>query len=192
MPLARTASATSSVMSRTLSPPLVRTSVWRWNTFTAPSSSSVGRLRTEAYSEGSGRLRHGPTVSGGLGGGWAQHALHRALLIAVAALVRRRPARGRVPCGHPAPGRAADREGGLHPVLAVAVDGAVDLVGALLEVHRQGRRPARLDVARLLLGPVALDHEGVGDLAVVLDVEGVGAGLRDADRLRRDRELLLR
>src|SRR5438034_4119000 len=36
IPLSRTASLTSSVMSRTDSPPAVRSSVWRWKTFTAP------------------------------------------------------------------------------------------------------------------------------------------------------------
>src|SRR6266511_3111450 len=38
IPLSRTASLTSSVMSRTASPPAVRSSVSRWNTFTAPST----------------------------------------------------------------------------------------------------------------------------------------------------------
>src|SRR5437867_572570 len=35
IPLSRTASLTSSVMSRTDNPPAVRSSVWRWKTFTA-------------------------------------------------------------------------------------------------------------------------------------------------------------
>src|SRR6478735_4011804 len=36
MPLSRTASRTSSVMSRTVRPPVVRSCVSRWKTFTAP------------------------------------------------------------------------------------------------------------------------------------------------------------
>src|SRR5438477_308417 len=43
IPLSRTASITSSVMSRTASPPAVRNSVSRWKTFTATQPSSVIR-----------------------------------------------------------------------------------------------------------------------------------------------------
>src|SRR5438034_5124691 len=46
IPLSRTASMTSSVMSRTASPPAVRSSVSRWKTFTAPYPSSLRRATT--------------------------------------------------------------------------------------------------------------------------------------------------
>ena len=45
IPLSRTASLTSSVMSLTESPPAVRSSVSRWKTFTAPYCEASGRLR---------------------------------------------------------------------------------------------------------------------------------------------------
>ena len=56
---------------------------------------------------------------------------------------------------------------------------------ALAEALKQGQvAGAGLDVAALDLVPAAacLDREGVGDLALVRDLEGVGAGLGDGDR----------
>src|SRR5690242_20284016 len=47
----------------------------------------------------------------------------------------------------------------IHPGLLVARDGAVDVVGAWLEVDVQRRRLARSDRRRLLVDAVALDHE---------------------------------
>src|SRR5436309_12464209 len=45
MPLSCTASLTSSVMSRTARPPAVRSSLWRWKTFTGPYSAHSSGLR---------------------------------------------------------------------------------------------------------------------------------------------------
>src|SRR2546427_100342 len=58
-------------------------------------------------------------------------------------------------------------------------------------LNPQVGRAAQLDVAGVLREAVLLDREGVGDCAVFLDVALVGARLGDADRLGRDRELLL-
>src|SRR5436190_14449858 len=87
---------------------------------------------------------------------------------------------------------AADGERGLHALAPMVVDRAVDLVAARCrQVDRERRRGPRLDLADLLLDAMALDLEGVRDLAVVRDLEGVRAGLRDVDRARSDRVLLL-
>src|SRR5436190_9827909 len=158
IPLSRTASITSSVMSRTASPPAVRNSVSRWKTFTATQPSSVVRataspiLRVRA-----GYVMGEPSVAG-------------------------TAARGRLALG--VGGRAAaggcpdaDRPG--HPLGFVAVDRAVHLVrGAGLEGVLDRLVGAGLDIAALDLVPTAarLDREGVGDLALVRDLERVRAG----------------
>src|SRR6266540_985671 len=114
IPLSRTASLTSSVMSRTASPPAVRSSFSRWNTFTAPSTllgwtchgqPPIVRLRPP-YVTGE------PSVARAAGRG--------------------RLARGR---GAGAPRGASDGDRALHPLTSVPVDGAVHLVGA---VFREG------------------------------------------------------
>src|SRR6266542_593678 len=170
MPLARTASLTSSVMSRMASPPSVRSSVSRWKTFTAASFLLV---RTCHWQPPILRVRRPyvtwePSVSGSGGG-----------------LARRRPAAGA--------GRPADHDRATHALALVALDRAVHLVGALLrECDPKSGLGAGVDVAALLLDPVPLDLERMRDGAVVGGLELVRAGLRDVDRARIEGELLLR
>src|SRR5438874_12699828 len=163
IPLSPTASITSSVMSRTASPPAVRSSVSRWKTFTAFQPSSVVRataspiLRVRA-----GYVTGEPSVAGGAARGGR------------AARIRGRATAGGSP--------DADRPG--HPLALVAVDRAVHLVRAAgLEGVLDGLVGAGLDVAALdfVSAAARLDREGVGDLALVGDLEGVGAGLRQGD-----------
>src|SRR3954447_18385497 len=112
MPLSRTASITSSVMSRTARPPAVRSSVSRWKTFTAPST-LLGRTCDD-----------------------------RPILRVPAAYVTSEPSIARAAAvvagrGHPAiggrgaaPGSSTDHDRPFHALLPVAVDGAIHLVGA--------------------------------------------------------------
>src|SRR5439155_18118168 len=86
---------------------------------------------------------------------------------------------------------SADAERALHPLGLVPVDGAVDLVGAVLaERHLERGARSGLDVPALLLDAVPFDLERVRDRALVRDLERVGARLRDRDGARRQRELL--
>src|SRR5512132_316570 len=144
IPLSRTASMTSSVMSRTASPPAVRSSVSRWKTFTAPYPSSLRRATTRpilrvpaAYVTGE------PSIP--------RHAARRRLALGIG--------RGAA-AGGPAD---ADRPG--HALGLVAVHGAVHLVAlARREAELDRRARARLDVAALdLVALVAalLDRERV-------------------------------
>src|SRR6266550_4683769 len=94
-----------------------------------------------------------------------------------------------------APGGPADADRPCHSHRLVAVDGAVHLVAlAGLERELDRRLRARADVAALHLTAAAagLDRQGVVDLAVVRDLEGVGPGLRHRDRAGAQRVLLLR
>src|SRR5689334_14410142 len=84
--------------------------------------------------------------------------------------------------------RSRDGELQIHPGLLVARDRAVDVVRAGLEIDVESRRLAGTDGRRLLVDAVALDHEVVVDLAVVLHVEAVRAGF---DRRARERDLEL-
>src|SRR6266540_259996 len=184
IPLSRTASLTSSVMSRTASPPAVRSSVSRWNTFTAPSTllgrtchgqPPIVRLRPPyvtgepsiARAAGGSRLARGHLVLGfGLAGG------------------------GRAGT----PGGASDGDRALHPLILVPVDRAVHLVGAVLgEGESDGLGLAGLDVPALGLGALAalFDVQRVLDLAVIGDLELVRPGLRHAHGARVEGELLL-
>src|SRR5512133_553788 len=80
---------------------------------------------------------------------------------------------------------SGDRQLEVHPGLLVARDRAVDVVGSRLQVDLQRRRLARGDRRRLLVNAVALDHQVMLDLAVVLDREAVGAG---RERVLRERD----
>src|SRR6266571_5771228 len=171
MPLARTASLTSSVMSRMARPPAVRSSVSRWKTFTAASlllrSDCLGQppiLRVRApYVTGEPSVA-GLAARGRLAGGGAAAA-----------------ARG-----------TPDHHRALHAPALVPVDRAVHLVGAAVrEGDLEGHLGARADVPGLLLDAVPLDLEGVCDGPVVGGLELVGAGLREIDGARAERELLL-
>src|SRR6266545_2986604 len=125
MPLSRTASFTSPVMSRTASPPAVRSSVSRWKTFTAP----ILRVRPSYVTgEPSERSVPGPAAGGGLA--------HLAFVCGGAA----------------AAGGAPHHDRPLHPLILVPVDGAVHLVRAGLgERDPERHRRARADLLRLLL-----------------------------------------
>src|SRR2546423_4820508 len=105
-PLALTASATSSVMSRTDSPPLVRSCVSRWKTFTSLTllDSETARGAGRSYSEGSGATRHARGVC----------------LVAVAPVAGL--VRGRAAGAGAGAAAAADGEGALHPLRPMAVD----------------------------------------------------------------------
>src|SRR3954471_2176543 len=180
-PLLRTQSTTSSVMSRTWSPPLVRSCVSCWKTFTVRSPSSVvggRRSAGSAYFEGRSSV-------------WKGEPTERGVLVAGAA------AAGRAVFGlrrlgvHVLGGRAAactcrpDRDRAFHPHVLVTVDRAVDLVRPGLG-ERHLERPARAgrDRLALLLDAVALDLERVVDRAVVDALEDVGAGLGQRDGAR--------
>src|SRR5438874_12693837 len=108
IPLSPTASITSSVMSRTASPPAVRSSVSRWKTFTAFQPSSVVRataspiLRVRA-----GYVTGEPSVAGIAARGGPALRLR----------------------GRAAAGGSADFDRPGHPLALVPVDGAVQLVG---------------------------------------------------------------
>ena len=67
-------------------------------------------------------------------------------------------------------------------------DGAVDVVGARLQVDVHRRGLARLDGRRPLVDAVALHHEIVRDVPIVLHREAVRAG-RDGRFRERDLEL---
>src|SRR5919204_1164829 len=174
MPLSRTASTTSSVMSRTASPPAVRSSVSRWKTFTAPSAllgsyvpqpGPIVRDRA-AYVTGE------PSVAVAAAGG--------------------RPTRGAR--RRPAPFAPADLDRPGHALGPVPVDRAVHLVGlAGGECVLDGLVGAGLDVPAfdLLAASAGLDREGVRDGAVVRDLERVGAGLLQRDGGRSEAVLLL-
>src|SRR6266545_1335887 len=172
IPLSRTASLTSSVMSRTASPPAVRSSVSRWKTFTA--STLLGQTWHDRPIL---RVRRG-YVTG-------------------EPLVPRGAVRGRLALGvrgGTTAGRPAHADASFHSHGLVAVDGAVHLVlGAGREGELDGLVRAGIDVAALDLVALAarFDVEGVRDLAVVRDLEGVGAGLGDGDRAGVERVLLL-
>src|SRR5919108_2493355 len=116
IPLSRTASMTSSVMSRTASPPAVRSSVSRWKTFTAPSSLLGRTCHDPPYSEGSGGLRHlEPSVPG-------------AAVVVLAPVVVLGCRRLRLGIRRGAAGCSCEDDRPVHPHLAVAVDRAVHLV----------------------------------------------------------------
>src|SRR5690242_1861674 len=162
MPLSRTASMTSSVMSRTVRPPVVRSCVSRWKTFTAP----ILRVRG-GYVTGEPSIARDPAR-----GGLAVRLGRRA-----------------------APARPADADRPGHALCPVAVHRAVHLValagleGELDRLARAGVDVAALDL--VALAAAGLDRQGVRDRAVVRDLEGIGAWLRDLDRARGERVLLL-
>src|SRR6266511_1138027 len=94
---------------------------------------------------------------------------------------------------------AADDELAVHAELPVPVDGAVELVLAVLYLDREVGRLARLDRVGLFLDAVPLDLERVLRLAVVRHVKADRARARDVHRGRvelevdlRDRDLLAR
>src|SRR3954468_14210997 len=124
-PLSRTQSTTSSVMSRTWSPPLVRSCVSCWKTFTVRSPSSVvgGRGSAgSAYFEGQRTVWKGGTDG------------RRLVARAAATAARRRvPGLGVHVLGGRAAGTgASDGDRPLHALVLVAVDRAVDLIVARL------------------------------------------------------------
>src|SRR5436853_401583 len=149
IPLSRTASLTSSVMSRTAKPPAVRSSVSRWKTFTAPSAllgsyvpqpGPILRVRRR-YVTGE------PSVAVAAAGG--------------------RPGGG---SGRAAAHAAADLDRAVHALGPMAVDRAVHLVGLpRRERVLHGLVRAGLDVAAVgLLAPSARhDRERVRDRAPV-------------------------
>ena len=55
----------------------------------------------------------------------------------------------------------ADDDRSFHPLLAMAVDGTVELVLARLEIDGERCRPPAVDLIRLLLDPLSLDLERV-------------------------------
>src|SRR6266511_2520311 len=174
IPLSRTASVTSSVMSRMANPPAVRSSVSCWKTFTAPSTLL-------------GRTCHDPPIL----------RVRRGYVTGEPS-VARAAVRGRLSLGvrrRAAAGGPTDPDASFHALVLVAVDGAVHLVRAVgREGEPEGLVRAGVDVAALGLFPVTalLDVEGVSDLAVVRDVELVRAGLQQGDRAGVERVLILR
>src|SRR3954447_8587211 len=184
IPLSLTASITSSVMSRTASPPAVRSSVSRWKTFTAPSTllgptchdPPILRVRA-AY------VTREPSVPGSLVPAGGRHAV----------VGGRR--RGSGSGGNSAACSPADGDRSLHASLPVTVDRAVHLVLApCCEGELHALLFAWLDVPGLHLVPAPgrLDLQAMGGLAVVRDLERIPAGLRDRDRARAERVLHLR
>src|SRR5205823_5716167 len=107
IPLSRTASITSSVMSRTARPPAVRSSVSRWKTFTALQPSSIVRATARPIL----RVRAGYVIGEPSVAGIAARGR-------LALWIRGRAAAGGAP--------DADRPG--HSLALVAVDRAVHLV----------------------------------------------------------------
>src|SRR4051812_12561895 len=175
IPLSLTASITSSVMSRTVSPPAVRSSVSRWKTFTAPSTllgptchdPPILRVRA-AY------VTREPSVTGSLVPAGGRHAV----------VGGRRCGRG---SGGSAACSAAYGDRSLHPPVAVAVDRAEHLVrAALRERVFQRRLGTRLDMRGLgLVGAAGrLDLQAMGGLAVIRDLECIPAWFRNPDRAR--------
>src|SRR3954453_5265154 len=184
IPLSLTASITSSVMSRTASPPAVRSSVSRWKTFTAPSTllgptchdPPILRVRA-AY------VTREPSVTGSLVPAGGRHAV-------VGGRRRGRGSGGSAAACSPAYG---DRS--LHPPVAVAADRAEHLVrAALRERVFQRRLGTRLDMRRLgLVGAAGrLDLQAMGGLAVIRDLECIPAWFRNPDRARVEGVLHLR
>src|SRR5689334_11198232 len=99
-----------------------------------------------------------------------------------------RPSAATLPGGRPVrQTRSGDGQLQIHPGLLVPGDRAVDIVGAGLQVDVERRLLAGRDVRRLLVDAVALDHEVVLDVAVVLDRDGVRAR-RDGRLRERDLE----
>src|SRR2546421_11298583 len=160
---------TSSVMSRTDSPPLVRSCVSCWKTFTVRSPSSGcrrPRKRGQAYFAGFGRISEMRAVAG-------------AGLVAAAARVAAAGGRHLLRRGATGVGRA-DRDVALHALVLVAVDRAVHLVAAGFdEGDLERRRAAGGDLARLLLDTVAFDLECVRDRALVDRLELVSSRLAE-------------
>src|SRR5215210_2059172 len=106
-PLSRTASLTSSVMSRTERPPAVRSSVWCWKTFTGP----IVKLRA-AHVTGE------PSVARAAAGGGLVGA--------------RFPLRLRLPGGGAgAAGGVSDGDCALHALVSVVADRAVHPEGTV-------------------------------------------------------------
>src|SRR6476619_3588469 len=157
---------TSSVMSRTWSPPLVRSCVSCWKTFTVRSPSSVvdGRgSACSAYFEGQSNVWKGEPNE----------------LVAGAAARRRVLGRG------PARRAASDRDRALHTQVLVTVDRTVDLIGpGLRDRHLEGAARAGRDVHAVLVEPIAFDGEGVVGGAVIDAFEDVGPRLRERDVAR--------
>src|SRR5215207_5267575 len=79
--------------------------------------------------------------------------------------------------------RLGDRDLLIHTELLVTGNGAVELVGAGLQLNRQGRALAGGNRRGAFLYTRAFDNEIVRDLPVVLDLEGVFAALER--RLRK-------
>src|ERR671930_2287858 len=183
-PLSRTTSTTSSVMSRTDSPPLVRSCVSCWKTFTVRTLLRCRRPRKrgQAYFEGSGRILEIEPTSGSVpvAAGGRPAVPGRP---GVRVLGRRAPARA---------GAAADSHRPFHPEALVPVDRAIDLVRALFR-ERDLERPAAAgrDVGAFLFDAVALDFERVRRRAVVDALEDVRARLAERNGVRRELVLLL-
>src|SRR5690242_12413457 len=152
MPLSRTASSTSSVMSRTVSPPVVRSWVSRWKTFTAPivrvpAASGTGEPSIPGHTARGGRLafRDGrrPTAGGRADADRSGHAL---LLVA--------------------------RNGAVH---------LVALACGERHLHGLARAGADAPALHLVATPARLDGEGVRQGALVRDLEGVRSRLGHGD-----------
>src|SRR5690242_16934299 len=151
---------TSSVMSRTDSPPVVRSCVSCWKTFTVRSPSSVVGGRGSA---GRRILRV-----------WPQTATFRRAFTgpgSVAGRVGGRPGSAGVHVlgrGSSARAGAADRDRALHAEALVAVDRTVDLVGPLLrQGHLQCAGTAGRDLRAILVDAVSFHRERVRGRAVV-------------------------
>src|SRR5688500_4206589 len=158
-------------MSRISRPPLVLRLVSCWKTFTAAAEPPrAGSTRPPHFGDSyrfvsncpAGRADARPRLVAAVVVG----AVVRAGLAGLAglALARFRLAGSGV-AAHAAAG--ADRQGSDHPELAVAVDRAVDLVDAVLELDRERRRLAGVDRLGRLLDAVPLDLDRVRRVAVV-------------------------
>src|SRR5215468_6278641 len=156
IPLSCTASRTSSVMSRTASPPAVRSWVSRWKTFTAPI------LRVPAL-----YVTQEPSIP-----------RHAAVGGRLSSVIRGRAARrgsaDRDRPGHPLGSVTVDWA--VHLVFPACFEGESDgLVRAGCDVSALRLVPR---------ASARLDHESVRDRSVVSDDEGVCARPRNGDRAR--------
>src|SRR5215831_18480724 len=163
IPLSCTASRTSSVMSRTASPPAVRSWVSRWKTFTAPilrvpAAYVTGEPSISRHAAGRGRFPlgiHGRPAAGSPAHG--DRSGHSLRLVAV------------------------DRA--VHLVALARLERELD------GLTRAGRDVSGLGLAPF--AAARLDHERVGDRPLVGDVELIRARLRNGERARVDGVLLL-
>src|SRR5215470_12806291 len=151
MPLARTASITSSVMSRTVRPPVVRSWVSRWKTFTRP----ILRVRA-------GYVTGEPSIP--------RHAAGGGLALRIG--------RGAA-SGSPADADGSGHAVGLVTLhRAVHLVALARLEGELDGLARAGGDVPGLSLVLVALAAGLLDVEGMRDRAVVRDLEGVSTGFR--------------